>query len=553
MPMRATQPKQFRRPFQPWIGRCALVAPLLLFARAGLVAQVVGTLPLTQIGSETEERARLNQIMGHASTAGFLIRTMSRSDTTSVTDTTDRMTVAVLLPEYRAVYNSGIPYSLNDGAMWAGRGWNQALTGGVVLRSRNFRLILDPTLLSEQNRDFQVIQFNQFIQPQRSIWANPFHPRPESVDLPLRFGDRSIRRLDFGQSSLEVTYGPVAIGAGTENNWWGPGIRTAIVLSNNAPGFPHVYLQTVKPVHTRVGIIDAKWILGQLSESGFFDFNSHNNGRPFAGIVGVWQPGFDTTLSVGFSRVAMASHPTGGFLPFSAFDVFRKAFNPPDSAGGPPRVGRDGITSFFARWVLPKSGAEVYGEWARFAEPSSFHDFLESPGHSEAYVVGLQWAHRSLANSLFRLQSEFSYLEPDPSLRLRPGFATYTSPSVLQGFTNQGQTLGAATGPASSSQWLAGDLFANRWRFGLFVNRIRWDNAALYEPVTPSFRRQDVTMSAGLRGSKTLRGLTVFGSFEHATRFNYLYQSYIVGPTSYSGIDLVNNTLSIGLSATPWQ
>lgn len=518
--------------------RLALVA--LLSSTAGPVtalAQDITLRPLAGIGTEAEERARLNQITTRSSVGGFFIRSLSRSDTAKGVDTTHETRIAFAPYEYRVVYNSGLPYSLNDGPMWAGRGWNQALSGGIEVTSERYRVIFAPTFLNEQNVDFQVIPF---FDGSRSVWANPFHPTPESIDLPLRFGDRRITRFDPGQSSAEATVGWAVVGFGTENIWWGPGMRTAIVLSNNAPGFPHAYAQLRHPAQTRVGAFDAQWILGGLSQSEFFDNNPSNKTRSINGIALAWQPKFDSLLTLGMSRLVIGTNPMYGFFPASSLDIIARKKN------------RDQITSFFGRWVLPESGAEFYGEWARFAEPSSLRDFLEYPEHSEAYMLGLQWAHRAFAQSTFRLQTELSYLEPDPSTRLRPAVTTYTSEHVIQGFTQQGQVLGAASGPGSSSQWLAGDLFAKGWRFGLFANRIRWDNATLFTDRVPSFRRQDVTMSGGARASVSWRSMNLSASLEHATRFNYLYQSYELTPGHFAGIDLVNNTLSVAFSTAPW-
>jgi hypothetical protein len=124
----------------------------------------------------------------------------------------------------------------------------------------------------------------------------------------------------------------------------------------------------------------------------------------------------------------------------------------------------------------------------------------------------------------------------------------YTSRGVPQGFTNLGRTLGAAIGPGASSQWLAGDVFAPRWRMGAYVNRIRWDNGVLFEPIVPDFKRQDVTLSAGLRGGVSWNGTSFLIDFAHSTRFNYLFQSYILGPAKFGGIDILNNTLSVSVS-----
>jgi hypothetical protein len=121
---------------------------------------------------------------------------------------------------------------------------------------------------------------------------------------------------------------------------------------------------------------------------------------------------------------------------------------------------------------------------------------------------------------------------------------------VPQGFTNAGETLGAAIGPGASSQWLAGDVFSRDWRLGAYLQRIRWDNGTLFEPIVPEFRRQDITLLAGLRGSISLYGVNLAIDFAHAARFDYLFQAYILSPVRTGGIDLLNNTLSVSLSTT---
>jgi hypothetical protein len=165
----------------------------------------------------------------------------------------------------------------------------------------------------------------------------------------------------------------------------------------------------------------------------------------------------------------MARQARGRFIGSSAFDVFRSVGQPnTDTIPASAQAGRDQIFSFFGRWLLAPANFEAYVEWARFEEPKSLRDFLEYPGHSEGYTLGFQWAHPVPPFTVFRLQGEASYLEPDPSLRLRPTAVTYTSRAVPQGFTNRGETLGASIGPGGSSQWLAADMFSDFWRLGAY-------------------------------------------------------------------------------------
>ena len=520
-------------------------------------AQQVGFAPLVTLGSEAEERLRLSQLLGQSSGAGFLIRSASRLAALAPAPTdTSGWRADLLAPETRVIRNSGIPFSLNQGPLWAGRGWNEEITAGLELRKGPVRLVVAPTFVSEDNEIFQVIPYPQNAVPARSVWANPFHPLPESIDLPLRFGDRRIEHLDPGQTSITVDAGAFSVGAGTENLWWGPGIQNAITLSNNAPGFPHLVVESRRPWQTRAGTFDAQWMLGQLSSSEFFLTDSANLKRALNGVALAWTTPFDSALTIGLARLVMARQSGTTFPIGAGLDVLRTVGHP-DTGPEPASTkggGLDQITSLFARWLLAPAGFEAYVEWARFEEPASLQDFLEYPGHSEGYTIGLQWAHRLSGlrgGPLFRLASEASYLEPDPSLRLRPVATTYTSRVIPEGFTQLGRTLGAAIGPGSSSQWLAAEVFARAWRLGPYLERIRWDNGTLFEPIVPEFKQQDVTLLAGLRGSVSWRSVNLLIDFAHATRFNYLYQSYVLGPSTTGGIDLVNNTFAVTLSVVP--
>ncbi len=502
-------------------------------------------MPLISLTSEAEERIRLSQLFGKVCADGFLIRSVSRLTTLCTPAVVEGM--GIVSPEIHAVRNSGLPYSLNQGSLWAGRGWNSELTTGVFVFRGPFRFILAPTAVAEENKPFQVIPYPQQVVPGRSPWANPFHPLPESIDLPLRFGDRPRQRLDLGQSSVTVDAPVVSFGLATENLWWGPGIQNAITLSNNAPGFPHAFLE-MRPLRTSYGTFDAQWILGQLRESEFFDRDTTNDTRALNGLAFTWTPPFDGGLTLGAARLVMSAQDRGQSVIGSAFDVLRHVGQPNTDTSARALRGHDQIFSLFGRWIFVPAAFEAYAEYAHFEEPISFRDLLEYPGHSEAYTIGFQWAKPLVPTATFRLQGEASYLEPDPSLRLRPVAVTYTSRAVPQGFTNRGETLGAAIGPGASSQWLAGDVFTPLWRFGIYLSRIRWDNGTLFEPIVPQFRRQDVTLAAGLRGSVAWNGVNLAVDFSHAARFDYLFQAYVLSPTRTGGIDLLNNTLSVTLS-----
>ena len=214
-------------------------------------------------------------------------------------------------------------------------------------------------------------------------------------DRPLRFGDASFSNLHPGQSTLAVHTGPATLGISTENEWWGPGIRNAIVLSDNAPGFAHFFARTGRPISTAIGTFDGRLLLGALRESSYFDDVPANDTRSFSGFALTWQPpGLDDGLALGVTRTVY--RPVDGksdVLPhlFDAFLSFPGRPNDRPAGDSSQTPGPDQIYSLFGRWVFPQSGFELYGEYARTEFPASFRDLLEAPGHTQGYTIGLQW------------------------------------------------------------------------------------------------------------------------------------------------------------------
>ncbi len=492
----------------------ALGALLIAFVAhsAPVAAQVV--VPLTTIGSETAERGRLAQLVGQAPIDSVLLRAPSRT-----TAHLPGRRLAVIAPEVRVLSNSALPNSENDGSLRGGRGVSTLQLTGVDLVAGRVHVVLAPQFVAEENRGFQAIPYPERRIPSRSPWANPFHPPPESIDLPLRFGTEATAWVDAGQSSVTVNAGALSLGVANENIWWGPGIRNAIILSNNAPGFPHAFLRPSSALRTGIGELDFDVIAGRLHDSPFF--NETTTTRSLGGLALTWRPNFDPQLQLGFSRLRISG-----------------------------TTGHDQMSSLFGRWVFPAAGLEAYGEWARFEDPTSLRDFLESPNHSQGYTMGLQWAHRAVLGGTLRLQTELSYLEPDATLRVRPVRTSYTSTDVPQGFTERGQLLGAAIGPGSSSQSVAMDVFGAPWRWGLFAGRVRRDNGVLFEPIVPEVKRADVTLLAGMRASTVWRRVRALVEYSYQTRLNYLFQSYLDDPATgrTGGIDIGNRTLSVTFS-----
>lgn len=453
----------------------------------------------------------------------------------------------VYLPALRVVRNSAIPFTGNDGALWAGRGVNLAVSGGVAGRVTAGGVTVQGTLMPvvtrSGNRPFQVIPGAG---EGRSGFSSPWHAGSESADLPLRFGTNAFTALDPGETGVRVSGRGVAGGVGWMSRWWGPGIRNALVLGNNAGSIPQVHVGTDAPLRMRAGELSALLMAGTLTESAFFDMNAGNDFRSLSGLHVEFRPAHVDDLTLGFSRLSMRR--SGGGLPVARIlDALIRWDNPP--AGETPES--DQLLSLSARWAFPASGFAVHGEWARTIPPRSLRDGLLATHYSQGYTIGTEWAVAvPRPSDRVRLQAEVTYLEQSRvEGKVAPSY--YVGRATEHGFTQRGQVIGAAIGPGGSAQWLAADYIAPGWQAGTFLGRTRWENDRMYAQPAANFYKHDVTLQWGVRGAYRHRWSDVAGDLTVGRRLNYLFQSAFGVPGGYRNVDISNVTLS--LSVTPRQ
>ena len=398
----------------------------------------------------------------------------------------------------RLYQNSSFPTGQNDGAVWQGKGWTAAMDVGAFARWSALTLTLRPTLIYNQNADFELAPVGPSGMP---VYAYPWR----EIDLPQRFGPDPFWTLDPGQSEIRVDAFGVSVAFGTSSLWWGPGIRNAIVMSNNAPGFPHGSIGTDGPRDIGIGELEVQWIWGDLDTSEWFDPAFDATDRFITGIVASYSPSFLSGLTVGATRVFYAWEPEGGVSAGDYFLVFqsvrKEAFATPLNPTGDDE--HDQMLSIFARWAVPAGGFEAYAEWARNDHSWNLRDFMLQPEHSQAYTLGLQKAVDLSGNRLLALRGELTRLERSATLQTRASPTYYAHHIVVQGYTNRGQVIGAGAGPGGNAQHLGADLYAPWGRAGLHVQRNAWDNDAYYvwaEANEPNFPENHISLQVGTHG-----------------------------------------------------
>lgn len=386
----------------------------------------------------------------------------------------------VALPVYtHTQFNQHHPYGWADGARIPNRGLQQYVSGGVYAKLGFLEMQYRPELVWAQNKDFEA----------------PPHRTP-GIDHPERMGTETYKEYFRGQSFIKAHIGPIAMGYSTENIWWGPGQKNAIILSNNAPGFGHATIHTNKPIKTRYGSIEFQWIAAALEHSGFR--------YPLDYPVGNWPPigdppQRDTSIAKYHSYVSAAVFSVqpkitpGLFIGATRIDqrrqepeqLWRYLTNVATAADAVQTVGNNGIISVFARYLLPKAHAEFYVEMGREDWFWDMEDLITNPYYTGAWLAGFK--------KLYPLPGKDRWLEvygevtkiqaPVANYSRSVGYSFYTNGDVPTGWSHRGQVLGAGIGPGSNMNTLGVRWGKGFHTFGVHAERVVHNEDLLYNRI----------------------------------------------------------------------
>jgi len=388
--------------------------------------------------------------------------------------------------EARGFYNSSQPSRTNDGSVWQGRGLTVAIEGGGSVQWRALSITVRPSVRWHANDAFAIASHDL---PGQSEWSYPWRP----IDLPQRFGPEPFWAADLGQSELRLETGPITFGLSSRDAWWGPGQKNGIVLGNAAGGVPRAFIGSSRPVDAAFANVEWRWMFGRLSRSDWFTSKTADPGRYLTGAIVTLSPEAVSGLHLGASLVSYGRPSRGGI----SLDDYLSLLVPTDTSTA------DQLGSVFFRWVLPRSGFEVYAEWARNDRSVDVEDFLLEPQHGQGYTLGLEklfdWGPERRVSVL----AELTHLEAEGTSRLRDNPTFYAHSVALEGYTHRGQLLGAVVGPGGSQQHLGATVYSARGRAELWVRRAVRDNDAFYEWADTTsfdgclFCQHDVSFEAG--------------------------------------------------------
>lgn len=511
-----------------------------------------------------EEMLRRKQLLGEAEKPySFLLRSVIQD--AKVYEASDYLEGSVpdleigILPFLSTVRGTtNRPYGWGDYGMIPNPGLQTYFSGGGFASYKGFNLVFRPELVIAQNLGFETDlgSMSSFeIRSRYLLW--------NIGDVPERYGSKTYISPWWGQSKLTYQYGAFEIGASTQNIWWGPGQWNSLTFSNNAQGFPHLTLNTRRPAKTFLGHFEGQLLLGRLQDSGFAPSQDEGlNQRFFLPFSGDWRylnavtisfsPKWVEGLSMGFSRTHHVYNDTRGNTFYDWFPIFegfqKKNFFTNGNTVEYDANGRSQQFTIFGRYVIPKTNSEIYFEFGRRDHAFNWRDFVLSPEHARAYILGFNQLFE-IPNSKNHLQIRGEMTQQQESINrnirylgISGGFTWHTH-GLARGFVNRGQPMGVGIGTGSNVQTLEFALVDGVNKKGILFERLA-NNEDFYYKALLQFtdRKPWIDYSVGLLYDRQFGSLLLSSKMQVIHARNYQWQ---LDPLSTSEFPRGRNLTSV--------
>jgi hypothetical protein len=365
--------------------------------------------------------------------------------------------------------NTDVPRgSLGDQGTWQGKGLTQRFSAGANVTWGILEIQLAPVGYMSQNQAVDTLNLTMFSSGARSY----IRGRTNEIDLPARISTQPIYRVLPGQSFVRLNLWRVSVGASTENHWWGPGVRNSIMLGHEAPGFRHAYLKTNRPIPIGIGTVEGTYLGGVLDDTDINKAVRNGEWVYFNGIHASFNPVFFPGLHVGLTRTFIING--SDLKTWSDYTPIMQPFDKSKLGAGTDGGGSqpdDQRASVFFSWTMNEGGFRVYGEFAKEDHNADLRDIIGEPEHNRAYQFGVQ-KRGVLGQWKTETGVEITHLTMSNTLQTRSSGMWYVHSKVHQGYTHQGQVLGAGIGPGSNSLTLWSSVRSSDLALGGFAERV---------------------------------------------------------------------------------
>lgn len=414
---------------------------------------------------------------------------------------------------FKVTNNSEYARGYNDGAVWKGEGPTLEAHAGFSGKKGKLSYVFNPVLFYARNQFIWIPD----LQPSTSEFGYPFSNR---IDWVQRYGNDPLTKFHLGQSEVRLDIRKFLVSVSTQNYSLGPASFNPILLSRQAGGFPHLRLG-IKPTHLtskrNVAQVEANLLFGLLKESDYFDDDSENDNRYLNGLFLAVTPAILPDLTIGFNKVLykQTRYFQGQDL-ISTFFIIDNGVVEGDTLS--PNDTFDQMASISVEWNFPESGFRAYLEFAKNDFTSGgggLRPTAVEPEHSRGYTIGFEKTIQNKRNTDFIISYEHTNL----SIGHQPWRATppfYAHNINTQGYTHDGQIIGAGIGPGGNSDHLGIRMIKGTFSGFLLLQRIERDRDYFVTQIRNLFLHN-------IEYSSTLAVQKGFDKFEFFAEATYSY------------------------------
>ena len=371
-------------------------------------------------------------------------------------------------PDWFNSFNTAAPYGQNDGALWQGRGYNTSLTAGARIEGYGFELTFKPMVTFSQNLGFDYLP-GVYGDTHSYFWAG-------NIDLVQRFGDNPYFQFDWNDTEIRYSFYNFTIGFGTQSFWLGPAKLNPILGSNNSGGIPKFDIGLRKTnliipgLNWNLGKIESRIWIAQLSESDYFNNDGIKDKNLFNGFNISFSPSFWPDFTIGVTKICLTRWGNN----------FWMYLNPFYSSNDINGIGEDQKASIYFDITIPKVGFNMYAEFGLDDYTSNqlgnfFHTFISTFGFQQKFSISKEKMIKGL------LFCELNFFEMSQDFQLQWNYmGFYAHHQIKEGYTQNGQIIGAGSGFFGNSQLIGFKIYIPRTELQLFYHRNVPDMNYLY-------------------------------------------------------------------------
>lgn len=452
--------------------------------------------------------------------------------------------------------NTSVPRGINDGAIWQGKGYNTAFSAGMGIVYGPLQISFRPQVGFSQNIEFDlgpydppliISRYSGINEPASKFAYRDFVGRYDYVQ---RYGDSPYLWGSLGASAVELRGKGLTIGLSNKQIWSGPGVHSSLQFGYNAPGFPHLYLGTYKPLKSPIGSFEFAYIFGGIKSSEFF-IESQRLSQSVNSLMLSYSPPFADNFYIGAVRTFF-QHCPENFKEYRimALKMFEFLFRDSQEEWDPDNQ----VANVFMRYILPDYGVEIYGEYGRNDHNADLRDFKAQPNHARAYTVGMIKASKLSLNRILAINIELTQTDAmragltrgEKNIGGRLG-GWYGHAHQVMGFTSRGQIMGSGYGPGLNSQIIKTELLDSGGKVGLKLARIVYHNSKVDQSFDAIQKVNDDEVERWeVRNVEIMAGVDLTRFFSNGLEITAsIEQSFIYNQHNLKGNDLLNTRLEL--------